>query len=303
MGFLRASIAEVEGGARPLCVQIETCSRCPMGWIGRLLNARVARSRDCSPQPDFLDTGTHDHECRHERSTSWCRKRVSINFGCRVEAVSRLGKSLLLHLGPQRLVIHLGMSGRLLSHDVEAYVAGPHDHVEISTDDGRLVAFQDHRRFGRMFVSQTDLSTLPPLGPDAMRGNLTPARLNEVLSGRRGKLKAALLNQSVISGIGNMYACEILWSSQLAPDRSILTLQVSDYENLAHSISDVLRRAIAAGGATLEDYRGTSGAMGNFDLSFAVYRPAWQSMPQVPFSDLRRNVNGSITYWCQGCQR
>jgi formamidopyrimidine-DNA glycosylase len=224
-------------------------------------------------------------------------------LGCRIDAVSRLGKYLLIHLGTQRLVIHLGMSGRLLSHDVEAYVAGPHDHVEISTDDGRLIAFQDHRRFGRVFVSQMDLSALPPLGPDAMHGNLTPARLNEVLSGRRGKLKAALLNQSVISGIGNMYACEILWSSRLAPDRSILTLHGADYEHLAHSISDVLRQAIGAGGATLEDYRGTSGAMGNFDLSFAVYGRHGRACPRCRSPISAETLMGRITYWCRGCQR
>ena len=224
-------------------------------------------------------------------------------FGCRVEAVSRLGKYLLLHLGTQHLVIHLGMSGRLLSHDPEAYVVGPHDHVAISTDDGRLVAFQDHRRFGRVFVSQMDLSALPPLGPDAIHGNLTPTRLNEVLSGRRGKLKAALLNQSVISGIGNIYACEILWSSQLAPDRMISTLDQADCANLAHSISDILRRAIAAGGATLEDYRGTSGAMGNFDLSFAVYGRHGKACPRCHSPIFAETLMGRITYWCRDCQR
>jgi formamidopyrimidine-DNA glycosylase len=224
-------------------------------------------------------------------------------LGCRVEAVSRFGKYLFLHLGPRRLVIHLGMSGRLLSHNAETYVAGPHDHVEISIDDGRLVAFQDHRRFGRMFVSQADLSALPPLGPDALHGELTPTRLNEVLSGRRGRLKVALLNQSVIAGIGNMYACEILWSAHLAPDRNLSTLRVADFENLARSISDVLHQAIAAGGATLEDYRGTSGAMGDFDLSFAVYGRHGKACPRCRSPISAETFMGRITYWCRSCQR
>jgi formamidopyrimidine-DNA glycosylase len=144
---------------------------------------------------------------------------------CRIEAVSRLGKYLTLRVGSQFLVIHLGMSGRLLSHDSGAYVAGPHDHVRISTDDGRLVAFQDHRRFGRIFLSPLDLSALPPLGPDPLLTRLSATRLAQIVGRRQGALKSILINQAVISGIGNIYACEVLWAARLSPFRSGVSLK------------------------------------------------------------------------------
>ena len=222
--------------------------------------------------------------------------------GCRIEAVSRLGKYLTLRVGLQLLVIHLGMSGRLLSHDPGAYVAGPHDQVRISTDDGRLVAFQDHRRFGRMFLSPLDLSALPPLGPDPLQTPLTPTRLAELLERRPGKLKSILMNQAVISGIGNIYACEILWAARLSPFRSGLSLGNSDYSRLAHSLADVLKRAIAARGSTLDDYRGTSGAMGNFDLSFSVYARGGMACPRCGSPIAAQTMAGRVTYWCPDCQ-
>lgn len=194
------------------------------------------------------------------------------------------------------------MSGRLLPHDADAYAAGPHDHVKISTDDGRLVAFQDHRRFGRMFLSPMDLSALPPLGPDAIHASLTPSRLNEILSARRGKRKPILINQAIISGLDNIYTCEILWSAHLAPNRNILCLEAVDYEALAKSIADVLNRAIVAGGATLDDYRGTSDAMGYFDLSFSVYGRGGKTCARCRSQITVQTLMGRITYWCPDCQ-
>jgi formamidopyrimidine-DNA glycosylase len=194
------------------------------------------------------------------------------------------------------------MSGRLLSHDSDAYVAGPHDHVRISTDDGRLVAFQDHRRFGRIFLSPLDLSALPPLGPDPLRTPLTATRLAEVLGQRRGTLKSILMNQAIISGIGNIYACEVLWAARLSPFRSSLSLRKADYRRLADALSDVLTRAIAADGSTLDDYRKTSGAMGNFDLSFAVYARGGMACPRCASQIVTQILAGRVTYWCPDCQ-
>jgi len=222
--------------------------------------------------------------------------------GCRIEAVSRIGKYLILRAGLQFLVIHLGMSGRLLYHDSGVYAVGPHDHIRISTDDGRLVAFQDHRRFGRVFLSPLDLSALPPLGPDPLRTRLTATRLGEILGQRRGTLKSILMNQAVISGIGNIYACEVLWAAGLSPVRTGLSLRKADYRRLADSLADVLTRAIAAGGSTLDDYRETSGAMGNFDLSFAVYARGGMACPRCASQIATKILAGRVTYWCPNCQ-
>jgi formamidopyrimidine-DNA glycosylase len=147
-----------------------------------------------------------------------------------------------------------------------------------------------------------DLSALPPLGPDAIHASLTPSRLNEILSARRGKLKQILMNQAIVSGLDNIYTCEILWSAHLTPNRNILCLEAVDYEALAESIADVLNRAIAAGGATLDDYRGTSGAMGYFDLSFSVYGRGGKTCARCRSQITVQTLMGRITYWCPGCQ-
>jgi len=223
-------------------------------------------------------------------------------MGCRIEEVGRLGKYLTLRTGPHVLIIHLGMSGRLLSHDAAAYAAGPHDHVRISTDDGRLIAFQDHRRFGRVFLSPLDLSALPPLGPDPLCTPFTATRLVEILGRRRGVLKSILMNQAVVAGIGNIYACEILWASRLSPFRSVSSLRKGDYLRLVVSLTDVLTRAITAGGSTLDDYRDTDGAMGNFDINFAVYARSGAACPRCDSRIVAQILGGRVTYWCPNCQ-
>jgi len=174
--------------------------------------------------------------------------------------------------------------------------------VKISTDDGRLVAFQDHRRFGRMFLSPLDLSALPPLGPDPLHTPLTATRLGEIVGRRRGALKSILMNQAVISGIGNIYACEILWAARLSPFRSGLSLKKADCRRLADSLADVLTRAIAAGGSTLDDYRETNGAMGNFNLSFTVYARDGMACRRCASPIATETLASRVTYWCPDCQ-
>jgi formamidopyrimidine-DNA glycosylase len=223
-------------------------------------------------------------------------------LGRQIERVSRLGKYLILHMGPQVLVIHLGMSGRLLSYDEKEHLVAPHDHLRISIDDGRVIVFQDHRRFGRMFLSSTDLSALPVMGPDPTQIDITPVLLAELLLGRRGKLKPALMNQAVLAGIGNIYASEILWAAKLAPSRQVSSLGVLDFEYLAASILDVLNRAIDAGGATLDDYRGTNGEMGNFDAKFSVFTREGKGCLRCHTPIAAQRLAGRITYWCPSCQ-
>jgi formamidopyrimidine-DNA glycosylase len=222
---------------------------------------------------------------------------------CPVDAVDRIGKYLTLHVGGQILAIHLGMSGRLLSYYEQTYTPGPHDHVKMSIDDGRLIVFQDHRRFGRVFLSPSDLSGLPRLGPDPTQERLTSERLAEILSSRHGKLKPVLLDQSVICGLGNIYSCEILWAAQLSPIRVASSLTIQDCKTLVNSIEDVLTRAIALGGSTLDDYRGTTGEMGNFDLHFSVFAKAEEGCPRCGSPIAAERIAGRITYWCRACQQ
>jgi formamidopyrimidine-DNA glycosylase len=131
---------------------------------------------------------------------------------------------------------------------------------------------------------------------------LTATELSELLGARSRQLKPLLMDQSVIAGLGNIYACEILWSAALSPFRPAQSLKIDDYRRLAESLSEVLARAIAAGGATLDDYRNTNGAMGDFDLSFSVYGRERADCARCGNPIATEHLGGRVTYWCAGCQ-
>jgi formamidopyrimidine-DNA glycosylase len=217
--------------------------------------------------------------------------------------VRRRGKYLLLHLKNQVLVIHLGMSGRVLVHPDRSFLVTERDHLQLSMDDGGVIVFQDHRRFGRVFLSPLDLSGLPPLGPDPTDSDLTADQLAAALHGKRGALKPLLMSQEVIAGLGNIYTCESLWMARLSPFRKADSLELEDYERLSESITGVLKRAIRAGGATLNDYRGTTGEMGNFDQSFAVFARDGKPCPRCTAPVSSGRLSGRVTYWCPTCQK
>jgi formamidopyrimidine-DNA glycosylase len=223
--------------------------------------------------------------------------------GSKIEAVRRRGKYLLLCFHTQILVIHLGMSGRVLVHSGEPFVPSRHDHLQLTLDDDSVIVFQDHRRFGRVLLSPNDLSALPPLGPDPTDGNLTPDRLAAALKGRRGALKPLLMSQDIIAGLGNIYACESLWMARLSPHRNADSLVRDDHQRLSTAITDVVNRAIEAGGATLNDYRGTTGEMGDFDQSFAVFAREGKPCPKCQSPITAGRIADRITYWCSICQR
>lgn len=227
---------------------------------------------------------------------------VTSIVGHRVGEIGRVGKYMTVQIGARLLIIHLGMSGRFVSCEVGPRDSGPHDHVEIWLDNDTILVFQDHRRFGRMFCSPLDLSALPRIGPDALHPSLAATRLAELLGHRSARLKTVLMNQSVIAGIGNVYASEILWAAQLSPFRSAMTLESDDYRRLARSIGDVLRRSIEVGGSTLDDYRHTNGAMGTFDQHFTVYARADMPCLRCGLPIANQTLDGRATYWCNSCQ-
>ncbi len=157
------------------------------------------------------------------------RTALPRNFAARVEgrrvtAVERRAKYILAHLDDgQILVVHLGMSGRLVLLDRPNSAAGPHDHVEFTIDDGRLVRFSDPRRFGMMDLLTRDAMAqdkrFAELGPEPLGDDFTPSVLARALAGRGSPIKVALLDQHVVAGIGNIYACEALHIAGISPKR------------------------------------------------------------------------------------
>lgn len=234
--------------------------------------------------------------------------------GRRIETVRRRAKYILIDLeGGETLLAHLGMSGRMvITGDPELPLA-PHDHIVFTTEEGRQVRFNDARRFGFMdLVDTAGLESsrhLKGLGPEPLGNAFNGPALAAALKGRRTPIKAALLDQHVVAGIGNIYACEALYVAGISPRRSAHTVQGGRAERLAAAVKEVLTRAIAAGGSSLRDYVQASGELGYFQHEWRVYGREGELSPASRAAGredlpVRRIVQaGRSTFYCPLQQR
>ena len=239
------------------------------------------------------------------------RQRLS---GRTVETIGRRGKLLLIRLsGGLTLIAHLGMSGRSRGFAAPLPPLEPHDHVVFETDAGATVRFHDPRRFGFMDLIDTANAVRHPmlarLGPEPLGEGFSGGVLAPLLKGRRAPIKAALLDQSVVAGLGNIYACEALFRAGISPKRTAATVQGGRADRLASAIKAVLADAIAAGGSSLRDHRQTSGELGYFQTAFAVYDREGRPCPgctcdPVATGGVRRIAqSGRSTFYCARKQR
>lgn len=233
--------------------------------------------------------------------------------GRRVDSLERRAKYLLIGLeGNLTLLVHLGMSGRfqVASED------GPrclHDHVCFVTDHGWTVRFNDARRFGYMDLVASDRlddhPMLASLGPEPLGRGFTGPYLLGRLAGRALALKAALMDQRTVAGMGNIYASESLYRARLSPLRSAGSLSAAGARKLVGAIRTVLGEAIVAGGSTLRDHQRPTGELGCFQHAFAVYDRAGKACPDCR-CDLARAggiqrtvIAGRATFHCPNRQR
>ena len=234
--------------------------------------------------------------------------------GRQVEKLARRGKYLLIHLQERlTLIAHLGMSGRFRIFNTSPPPLERHDHVVFEAEGGISVRFNDPRRFGFMDLADTDTlaghKMLKNMGPEPLANGFNGPVLAAALKGRKSPIKAALLDQSVIAGMGNIYVSEALFRAGLSPKRKSGTVQGGRAENLARAIRDVLNEAIAAGGSSLRDHRQPSGELGYFQHSFAVYGCTGQPCPGCTCDPTRtggiRRItqSGRSTFYCAAKQR
>lgn len=234
--------------------------------------------------------------------------------GRRIEDIGRRGKYLLIRLDAGEVwLAHLGMSGRFCVHPGEPPPLGVHDHVVVRTEDGTTVRFHDPRRFGCMdLVAAADLAQHPSLarlGPDPLGPAFDASYLAEQLAGRLAPLKAALLDQHVVAGMGNIYASESLFRARLSPLRTAGTVSSAQVKQLVTAIREVFIEAIAAGGSSLRDHRHPSGELGLFQHGFAVYGRLGEPCPGcrcqlARTGGIRRIVqSGRSTFYCGHRQR
>ena len=244
--------------------------------------------------------------------------------GRRIVSVGRRAKFLVIHLDTDPVLIaHLGMSGSFRIHDGtseempgdfhhERSKLAAHDHVVLHLErDGRThrVVYNDPRRFGFMvFAKAGSLDAHPflaSLGIEPTGNALNGAVLAALLAGRRAPLKAALLDQKLIAGLGNIYVCEALWRAGLSPKRPAGTVSRQRTARLADAIRAVIADAIAAGGSTLRDHQLTDGSLGYFQHSFSVYDREGEACRREGCAGTVKRVlqSGRSTFYCSACQR
>lgn len=252
--------------------------------------------------------------------------------GTRILGFRRRAKYMLMRLDSgESLLIHLGMSGRMVARRIGAPIVprlGPqgrysdarghnappeaHEHVWLATDDGWHVGFVDPRRFGCMDLVATaeedGHKLLRGLGPEPLDDSFDAATLSAALAGKRTPIKAALLDQTVVAGIGNIYVSEALFRAGISPRRLAATCTGTRAARLVPAIKAVLSESIGAGGSTLRDYVRADGEIGGFQERFLVYDREGQPCARCPGPPACRGIarivqSGRSTFYCPRTQR
>ena len=231
--------------------------------------------------------------------------------GQTLNTLTRRAKFLQAELSSgERLFMHLGMSGRFTidanptADFVHAHNTNPkHDHVIFEMSSGARVTFNDPRRFGFMeLVAANAPYRLDDLGPEPMGNGFNAPDLRKRLKGKKSKIKAALLDQRVVAGLGNIYVCEALYRAGISPRRAAGRLTVAETEKLTGHIKDTISEAIEAGGSSLKDFANTQGDLGYFQHSFAVYGREGGPCHTCKAPIKRIVQSGRSSFYCAKCQ-
>lgn len=227
--------------------------------------------------------------------------------GRTILAVHRTGKHIVCELGAEgkdpsaQWIVHLGMTGRLLVTTPDA-PAAPHTHARVSLASGRELRFVDPRRFGRLeFRELSRTAGFQARGADPL--SVTAVEFARLFHGRRLAIKAALLNQKLLAGVGNIYADESLFRAGIRPRRLAGRLTRSELEGLRLALGEVLRDAIRMGGSSVSDYVDAGGERGLFQLEHCVYQRTGLPCLRCQTPIRRLVLAGRGTHYCPQCQR
>lgn len=239
--------------------------------------------------------------------------------GRRVDALGRRAKYLLAHLDDGAVwITHLGMTGRwsilgAKRQPGDFYYAEPtnpaHTHVVLEMEEGARLEFNDPRRFGYMdLIAESELESHPffkAMGPEPLGNSFHLPYLQKALASKKAPIKAALLDQRVVAGLGNIYVVEALHRAGIAPAKVSGRISAQRLEKLIRAIRAVLEEAIEAGGSTLSDYAAVDGAQGSFQQRFRVYDREGEgcATPDCGGAIKRAVHSGRSTFWCPRCQR
>ena len=248
--------------------------------------------------------------------------------GATIISIDRRGKFLLINLSVHyTLIIHLGMSGRLLVYDSSYNKKNPlngqemgvfyhtllklgkHDHIKIDFDDGSQLVFNDVRRFGAIDLSRTDRienhKWLLKLGPEPLSNHFSSPRLKDKIQLKKCSIKVAILDQNIIAGIGNIYACEALWEAKISPYKMCCKMTEQNFDDLVDALKIVLTKAINKGGSSLKDFKDTGGELGYFQNLFKVYsrENSYCKRNYCKSVIIRQKLSGRSTFFCSSCQQ
>ena len=243
--------------------------------------------------------------------------------GVKILRLQRRSKYILCDLDSgETLLIHLGMSGRMtISHagnvsedllgnfEYKPSTPAKHDHVILDMQAGARISFNDARRFGAMDLIDTknlfDHKLIKLLGPEPLGNEFNTPYLHTKLKGKSAPIKAALLDQRIVSGLGNIYVCESLWRAGINPKQLSGKISRKKIDVLVPIIRDVLQEAISAGGSSLKDHRQTNGDLGYFQHSFAVYGREGEKCKSQDCSELIKRIvqSGRSSFYCAKCQK
>ena len=225
--------------------------------------------------------------------------------GRQVERVRRRAKYLLLDLAPGgTLLLHLGMSGSLRVAPGDA-PPGPHDHLDLHLDDGRVLRLRDPRRFGAVLWTEEAPEAHPRLaglGPEPLSAEFDGDHLYRRSRSRSISVKAFLMDAAVVVGVGNIYASEALFRAGIHPAREAGGIGPEGYRRLGTALKEVLAAAIAAGGTTLRDFTGGEGSPGYFRQELAVYNRAGEPCPACGRPLEKAVIAQRSSFFCPGCQ-
>lgn len=237
---------------------------------------------------------------------------VQVATGATVTGLRRRSKYVLLDLDREvSILIHLGMSGRMLIEGAgvgdfhrDPAILPRHDHVVFETDEGTRITLNDARRFGMVDLIRGNSPLLDVLGPEPLEDGFSGAVLAQAFEGRRAPVKAALLDQGVVAGLGNIYVSKSLFRAGIDPRRAAGRIGRARLDALVGHIKDVLTEAIAAGGSSLRDHRQATGELGYFQHSFRVYDREGAPCPRPGCTGTIRRIvqSGRSSFWCPTCQ-
>lgn len=270
----------------------------------------IARGLDARVRGDLIESvwlGSHPEPLK-----SPAREISSVLPGSRIRRVQRVGKHIVFDLdgddrrkrkpnrnGQRQWIVHLGMSGRMLVTSPDEPIA-KHTHAVASLASGRELRFVDPRRFGRLSVVVTDGGFS---GPGTEPLTITVEKFTKLFRGRKTPIKAALLNQKLLHGVGNIYADESLFRAGIRPRRQAGRLTALQLERLHRSVLEVLQEAIRLGGSSVSDYVDSEGREGFFQLQHRVYLRTGKPCLVCHTPIKRIVIGGRGTHYCPNCQR